>query len=94
MINLSVLDSLSGDVPQSKVATNKAKLKVKDQQELERERDRYLQEQRERVANTSALKLEIIRSFKAGVPAEEVAKKLIECVAIATSDKAFIDMCK
>ena len=91
MIDLSKLNKLGGGVPESEAI--RPKLSVEKQQEFERERDRYLKEQRERVANTSALKLEIVQAFKNGVPAEEVAKKLIKCVAIATNDKAFQDMC-
>lgn len=91
MIDLSKLNELGGGVPQSEAI--RPKLSIEKQQELERERDRYLKEQRERIANTSALKLEIVQAFKNGVPAEEVAKKLIECVAIATNDKSFINMC-
>ena len=91
MIDLSKLNDLGGGVPESEAI--RPKIGIKEQQELERERDRYLKEQRERVANTSALKLEIVQAFKNGVPAEEVAKKLVKCVAIATSDKAFQDMC-
>ena len=93
MIDLSKLNELGGGVPQSEAIQPKTHISIEKQQELERERNRYLKEQRERVANTSALKLEIIQAFKAGVPAEEVAKKLIQCVAIATSDKSFINMC-
>ena len=97
MIDLSKLNELGGGVPQSKATQpkiDKPHIKVEKQQELEHEQIRFLEEQRERVANTSGLKLEIIKAFKSGVPAEDVAKMLVECVAIATSDKAFIDMCK
>ena len=59
-----------------------------------KDRNRFLKEQRERVANTSALKLEIIKAIKNDAPQDQVMQMLIECVSIATSDKAFKDMCQ
>lgn len=94
MIDLSRLNQLGGSEPKSEAPKPRKNVRVKAQQELDWERDRYLQEQRERVANTSSLKLEIIKAIKEGAPQNEVMEMLIECVAVATSDKAFKDICQ
>ena len=97
MIDLSKLNQLGGGAPQSEATqpkVSKPHVTVKQQQELDRERDRFLKEQRERVANTSTLKLEIIKAIKNNEPQDQVMQMLIECVSIATSDKAFKDMCQ
>ena len=94
VIDLSKLNELGGGVPKSEAAQPKANVRIEKQQELERERERFLKEQRERVANTSALKLEIIEAIKNDAPEDQVMQMLIECVSIATSDKAFKDMCQ
>ena len=94
MVDLSRLNELGGGAPKSEATQPKTNVRIEKQQELERERDRFLQEQRERVANTSTLKLEIIKAIKSDAPQSEVMQMLIECVAIATSDKAFKDMCQ
>ena len=94
MIDLRKLHEISGDVPESKVTKAKSNISVKKQQELNKERDRYLQEQRDRIIKTSALKLDIYRAFKKNAPTEELIDLLLECVAVATNDKAFTEMCK
>ena len=63
VIDLSKLNELGGGAPKSEAIRPKANVRIEKQQELERERERFLKEQRERVANTSALKLEIIKAI-------------------------------
>ena len=94
VIDLSKLNELGGSAPKSEAAQPKANVRIEKQQDLERERERFLKEQRERVANTSALKLEIIEAIKNNAAQDQVMQMLIECVSIATSDKAFKDMCQ
>ena len=94
VIDLSKLNELGGGAPKSEAIRPKANVRIEKQQELERERERFLKEQRERVANTSALKLEIIKAINNDAPEDRVMQMLIECVSIATSDKAFKDMCQ
>ena len=94
VIDLSKLNELGGSAPKSEAAQPKANVRIEKQQDLERERERFLKEQRERVANTSALKLEIIKAIKNDAAQDQVMQMLIECVSIATSDKAFKDMCQ
>lgn len=93
MVDLSRLNELGGGAPKSEAIQPITNVRTEKQQELDRERDRFLQEQRDRVANTSTLKLEIIKAIKNDVPQDQVVRMLVECVAIATSDKAFKDMC-
>ena len=54
VIDLSKLNELGGGVPKSEAAQPKANVRIEKQQDLERERERFLKEQRERVAITSA----------------------------------------
>ena len=94
MIDLTKLNSLGvgGGVPQSKAI--RPTMSIEEQLERMEQCDRYLKEQRDRIVKTSALKLEIYRAFKKNAPTEELIDLLLECVAVATNDKAFTEMCK
>ena len=95
MIDLSKLHGMSsGDGHKSEVTAAQPHIGVKEQHELNKQRDRYLQEQRDRIVKTSALKLNIYRAFKENAPTDELIDLLLECVAVATNDKAFEQMCK
>lgn len=92
MIDLTKLNSLGGGVPKSKAI--RPTMSIEEQLERMEQCDRYLKEQRDKIVKTSALKLEIYRAFKENAPTEELIDLLLECVAVATHDKAFPEMCK
>ena len=96
MLDLSKLNELGGGVPKSKAIQPKANghVRIEKQQELEEERQRFLREQRERVANTSTMKLEIIKAIKDGKSQDKIIQMLVECISVATGDKSFKDMCQ
>lgn len=94
MIDLTKLNSLGvgGGVPQSKAI--RPTMSIEEQLERMEQCDRYLKEQRDRIAKTSALKLDIYRAVKEETPSDQLIDLLLECVSLATNDKAFLEMCK